>query len=533
MRVVVTGGAGFIGARSSRGCATGATQVVAVVRDPATAAALRRTLGVELVAERPRRIRRGLARALRGADARDPRRRRLPDRDPARRSGRRCGTRTSARPTRVLDAASAARVPPDRLRLDRQRVRQHPRRGRRRDVPPRPRRRASSATTTRRSTGPTRSAEERIAAGAPIVIVHARARSTGRAITRRVGEQLQPRLRRARCRIGRSATSASGSVHVDDLAAGIVAALDRGAARRVVRPVRARTDRSARRMAIAARARRPAPAAARGSRRPAPADRADQRRIGRPARAAAEPARDRRVRRRRDLLGLDARRPRTSSASRPAAIEATACADATARRAPTGRTLRPMARELPMFEPTAGHAPPPGPRDASIAHRRGPARSARRADGTDGAPPPPRLDQGPDAVRRELPRPQGPAPRPEPQHGLRGGPLPEHRGVLGPAHRHDHDPRRHLHPGLRLLRRQDRPADLVRRRRAAPRRRGGRRAGPRARRGHERRPRRPARRRRAHLRRDDPRSCARRTPGHGRRGPDPGLQRRRRRRCGP
>ena len=44
------------------------------------------------------------------------------------------------------------------------------------------------------------------------------------------------------------------------------------------------------------------------------------------------------------------------------------------------------------------------------------------------------------------------------QHGLRGGPLPEHRGVLGPAHRHDHDPRRHVHPGLRLLRRQDRPA---------------------------------------------------------------------------
>ena len=92
------------------------------------------------------------------------------------------------------------------------------------------------------------------------------------------------------------------------------------------------------------------------------------------------------------------------------------------------------------------------------------------------APPPPRLDQGPDAVGRQLPRAQGPAPRPEPQHGLRGGPLPEHRGVLGPAHRDDHDPRRHLHPGLRVLRGQDRPADLVRRRRAAPRRRGGRRA---------------------------------------------------------
>ena len=87
---------------------------------------------------------------------------------------------------------------------------------------------------------------------------------------------------------------------------------------------------------------------------------------------------------------------------------------------------------------------------------------------------PPRLDPRPDAVRRQLPRPQGPAPRPGAQHGLRGGPLPQHRGVLGPAHRHDHDPRRHLHPGLRVLRGQDRPAHLVRRRRAAPRRRGGR-----------------------------------------------------------
>ena len=48
------------------------------------------------------------------------------------------------------------------------------------------------------------------------------------------------------------------------------------------------------------------------------------------------------------------------------------------------------------------------------------------------------------------------------QHGLRGGPLPQHRGVLGPAHRDDHDPRRHLHTGLRVLRGQDRQADLVR-----------------------------------------------------------------------
>ena len=117
-----------------------------------------------------------------------------------------------------------------------------------------------------------------------------------------------------------------------------------------------------------------------------------------------------------------------------------------------------MARDLPIFEPNPAHAPRPGAspsRSPSAAGRS----DAPAADGIAGP-----LRRHPDWIKArmpsgdQLPRPQGPAPRPEPQHGLRGGPLPEHRGVLGPAHRDGHDPGRHLHPRLRLLRGQDRPA---------------------------------------------------------------------------
>ena len=41
--------------------------------------------------------------------------------------------------------------------------------------------------------------------------------------------------------------------------------------------------------------------------------------------------------------------------------------------------------------------------------------------------------------------------RPRPRHRVRGGRLPEHLRVLGRRHRHVHDQRRALHPGLRLL----------------------------------------------------------------------------------
>ena len=68
-------------------------------------------------------------------------------------------------------------------------------------------------------------------------------------------------------------------------------------------------------------------------------------------------------------------------------------------------------------------------------------------------------------------------------HGLPGGGLPQRRRVLGARHRDLHDPRRHLHPALRLLQRQDRQADLERPAGAAPRRPLRREDGP-APRGH-------------------------------------------------
>ena len=40
---------------------------------------------------------------------------------------------------------------------------------------------------------------------------------------------------------------------------------------------------------------------------------------------------------------------------------------------------------------------------------------------------------------------------PRPGHGVRGGGLPQHLRVLGRRHRHLHDQRRPLHPGLRVL----------------------------------------------------------------------------------
>ena len=188
-----------------------------------------------------------------------------------------------------------------------------------------------------------------------------------------------------------------------------------------------------------------------------------------------------------------------------------------------------MARDLPMFTPPAGPGAAAARTPAGPADRAGRRRGRRGRGGRIGRPPaPPGLDPGADAVGRELPRPQGPAARPQPQHGLRGGPLPQHRGVLGPAHGHDHDPGRHLHPGLRVLRGQDRPPDLVRRRRAAPRGRGGRRARPRACRRHQRRARRPARRRRRGIFAETIRADARDVAGHGHRGAHPGLRRRRR-----
>ena len=92
----------------------------------------------------------------------------------------------------------------------------------------------------------------------------------------------------------------------------------------------------------------------------------------------------------------------------------------------------------------------------------------------------------------------------QPPHRLRGGQLPQRRRVLGARHRDLHDPRRRLHPPLRLLQRADGQADLERPAGAAARRQPGEEDGPAPRGGHLGRPRRPARLRRQRLRRRDP-----------------------------
>ena len=64
---------------------------------------------------------------------------------------------------------------------------------------------------------------------------------------------------------------------------------------------------------------------------------------------------------------------------------------------------------------------------------------------------------------RRLPRDQAARARPRPAHGVRGGGLPQHLRVLGRPHGHVHDPRRAVHPRVRLLPRrhpQALPLDL-------------------------------------------------------------------------
>ena len=111
--------------------------------------------------------------------------------------------------------------------------------------------------------------------------------------------------------------------------------------------------------------------------------------------------------------------------------------------------------------------------------------------------------QGARAGRTQLHPPQGSHAAVEPPLGVRGGALPQRRGVLGGPHRDLHDPGRRLHAQLRLLRGDARAARLGGPRGA--RARGARRAGarPRARRDHVGEPRRPRRRRGRPLRGDD------------------------------
>ena len=92
----------------------------------------------------------------------------------------------------------------------------------------------------------------------------------------------------------------------------------------------------------------------------------------------------------------------------------------------------------------------------------------------------------------------------QPPHRLRGGQLPQRRRVLGARHRDLHDPRRRLHPPLRVLQREDRRADMARPAGAAARGQPGEADGPAPRGGHLGRSRRPARLRGERLRRRDP-----------------------------
>ena len=98
-------------------------------------------------------------------------------------------------------------------------------------------------------------------------------------------------------------------------------------------------------------------------------------------------------------------------------------------------------------------------------------------------------------------------------HRVRGGGLPEHLRVLGRRHRHLHDQRRALHPGLRLLPGRHPPPAAAGARRARAGGRGRRADGAGPRRGHLRGPRRPGRRRgRGHGRRPS-RPSGRARPG--------------------
>ena len=106
--------------------------------------------------------------------------------------------------------------------------------------------------------------------------------------------------------------------------------------------------------------------------------------------------------------------------------------------------------------------------------------------------------------------------RPQAEHRLRGRPLPQHRRVLAPRHGDVHDPRRHLHPGLRLLRRRARQAAGARSSTspaASPKR--WRQMRLQVRGHHLGRSRRSAGRRRRHLRGDHPRDQARACPTPG------------------
>ena len=143
-----------------------------------------------------------------------------------------------------------------------------------------------------------------------------------------------------------------------------------------------------------------------------------------------------------------------------------------------------------------------------------------------------RLAEGARAGVAELSPAQGPDEGAAAQHGLRRGPLPEHRRVLEPRHGDVHDSGRRLHARLRLLRGAPWHADRARHRRARTRRPCDRDDGAPVRRHHVGRSRRPGRRRRPDLRGHDP-SRPRLAPRVPDRGAHPRLPGSSRPRCAP
>ena len=131
---------------------------------------------------------------------------------------------------------------------------------------------------------------------------------------------------------------------------------------------------------------------------------------------------------------------------------------------------------------------------------------------------------------RAIMRPAADA-QPQPRHGVRGSGVPEHRRMLDQEARHGDDPRRHLHPRLRLLQRQDGHAASGRSARARAYRGCGGGAGARAYRRHFGRPRRSARRRRKPVRQGHP-GAAPRNAEHDDRNFDAGLPQQARQRGG-
>ena len=114
-----------------------------------------------------------------------------------------------------------------------------------------------------------------------------------------------------------------------------------------------------------------------------------------------------------------------------------------------------------------------------------------------------RLDPREGARRHRLRRDQGADAPAQPRHGVRGSGLPEHRRVLDQEARDGDDPRRYLHPRLRLLQRQDGDAEGGRPQGTAACRRCGGRTRPRTYRRHLGRSRRSARWRRQPVRQGD------------------------------